>query len=167
VENRVSSVIVELLHGKHAHADGLVCVDVAAETAARRPAGLPHSIWQLVWHMNYWMDYELRRIAGLAPPYPEHAALGWPTGEPPSGEAWRGEVTRFTELLGRLETLARGSPRELDRSIPSPDRRAGAAYPLEAVLWQTLVHNSYHLGQVVQVRQALGDWPPERGSDTW
>jgi hypothetical protein len=35
------------------------------------------------------------------------------------------------------------------------------------VLWQTLVHNSYHLGQVVQVRQALQAWPPKTGSDTW
>jgi hypothetical protein len=29
------------------------------------------------------------------------------------------------------------------------------------------VHNSYHLGQVVLVRSALGEWPPKEGSDTW
>jgi len=163
----MSRVLVELLYGKNAHTDGRICVDVNAETASRRPERLPHSIWQLVWHMNYWMDYELERIGGSAPPYPEHAALSWPSVEPPNSEAWPREAARFGELVGRLEALARRSPPELARLVPSPDEKAGDAYPLEAVLWQTLVHNSYHLGQVVMVRQALGAWPPEKGSDTW
>jgi uncharacterized damage-inducible protein DinB len=36
-----------------------------------------------------------------------------------------------------------------------------------AVLWQTAVHNSYHIGQVVILRRMLGAWPPLDGSDTW
>jgi uncharacterized damage-inducible protein DinB len=28
-------------------------------------------------------------------------------------------------------------------------------------------HNSYHLGQIVLLRQELGAWPPPRGGDTW
>ena len=36
-----------------------------------------------------------------------------------------------------------------------------------AVLWQTLVHNSYHIGQVVILRRALGIWPPRGGGDSW
>jgi hypothetical protein len=28
-------------------------------------------------------------------------------------------------------------------------------------------HNSYHLGQVVQLRQMLGAWPPASGGLTW
>jgi uncharacterized damage-inducible protein DinB len=41
------------------------------------------------------------------------------------------------------------------------------ASSLAAVLWQTAVHNSYHLGQIVLLRQRLSIWPPETGSDTW
>jgi uncharacterized damage-inducible protein DinB len=36
-----------------------------------------------------------------------------------------------------------------------------------AILWQTLAHNSYHVGQIVLVRSALGAWPPRAGGDSW
>ena len=36
-----------------------------------------------------------------------------------------------------------------------------------AVLWQTLVHNGYHIGQVVAMRRALRAWPPRGVGDTW
>ncbi|MFZ3265634.1 MAG: hypothetical protein WA172_16630 [Terriglobales bacterium] len=55
----------ELMCGQGAHVDPVACVeDLSAELAARRVQGYPHSIWQIVLHMNYWMDYELRKIAG-------------------------------------------------------------------------------------------------------
>jgi uncharacterized damage-inducible protein DinB len=38
---------------------------------------------------------------------------------------------------------------------------------VEDVVWQTIVHNSHHLGQVVMVRRLLGAWPPPGGGDTW
>jgi uncharacterized damage-inducible protein DinB len=164
----MSRVMVELFHGKHAHTDSLACVDVPAEVARRRPEGLPHSIWQLVWHMNFWMEYEIRRLAGSPIPYPERAALGWPAELAPDDGAWRQEAERFAELLGRLAALAGGSPEELARPVPAGHpSEAQHASSVEAVLWQTLVHNSHHLGQVVLVRRALGAWPPASGSDTW
>ena len=71
-----SRALTELLHGKGAHADPVACVeDLSAELAERHVEGFRHSIAQLVFHMNYWMDYELRRIRGKRPPYPEHLSL--------------------------------------------------------------------------------------------
>jgi hypothetical protein len=56
--------LTELLYGKGAHANPLACVeDVPLELAGRRVEGFPHSIGQLVAHMNYWMEYEVRRMA--------------------------------------------------------------------------------------------------------
>lgn len=163
----MSRVLVELLYGKHAHTDSLVCVDVPAELAGRQPQGVPQSVWQLVWHMNYWMEYELLRIAGTPSPYPEHASSSWPSGDP-QPDAWGREQARFAELVGRLAGHAAAPPDELAREIaPTDNTEAQHASSLEAVLWQTLVHNSYHLGQVVLVRKALGAWPPATGSDTW
>ena len=53
----------------------MACVeDISAALASRQVAEFPHSIAQLVFHMNYWMDYELRRIRGERPRYPEHNA---------------------------------------------------------------------------------------------
>jgi uncharacterized damage-inducible protein DinB len=163
----MSRALGELLYGKHAHTDALVCVDVPADVAGRKPEALPHSVWEILWHMDYWMEYELLRIAGTPKAYPEHASLSWP-GALPGAEAWAREQARFRELLGRLAGLAGSAPAELAREIAATDKTEAAhASSLEAVLWQTLVHNSYHLGQVVLLRRALGAWPPAAGSDTW
>ena len=55
----------ELMYGKGAHVDPVACVeDISAELAARTVADYPQTIWQIVEHMNYWMDYDLSKIAG-------------------------------------------------------------------------------------------------------
>ena len=75
-----SRALTELLRGKGAHADPIACVeDLSAELAARHIEGFPHSIGELVFHMNYWMDYELRRIRGEKPAYPEHNSESFPS----------------------------------------------------------------------------------------
>ena len=164
----MSHVLGELLYGKHAHTDSLACVDVPADVAGQLPEWSAHSIWQLVWHMNFWMDHELKRIAGLPALYPEHASLSWPIMTAPSTDTWRRELARFGELLGRLAQHAGESAEQLGRAVPATHgSEVEHASSLEAVLWQTIVHNSYHIGQVVVLRRALGVWPPQSGSDTW
>jgi uncharacterized damage-inducible protein DinB len=162
--------LLELLYGKGAHANPLACVeDVSAELAGQRPENFPHSIWQLLNHMNYWMSYELRRIRGEKPAYPAHAAESWLPAPAPSGEAgWIAAVALFRDLLAQLAALADSSPDQLARTIDAthPDHVKHSS-SLEAVLWQTLVHNSYHVGQIAVLRRALGAWPPSGGGDSW
>ena len=60
-----------------------------------------------------------------------------------------------------------GKPRR-DRKADA--RRRSRRSPrtfLEAVLWQTVAHNSYHTGQIAMLRRMLGAWPPQGGGDTW
>jgi uncharacterized damage-inducible protein DinB len=162
--------LVELLYGKGAHANSLACVeDVSFELAGRCESNFQHSIWQLVSHVNYWIDYELQRIRGENPAYPSHAAQGWPVESTPANEdAWKKEIAHFVALLGKLAVLAESTPDVLAREVPAthPDH-AKHSSTLLAVLWQTLVHNTYHIGQIVMLRQALGAWPPRGGGDTW
>jgi uncharacterized damage-inducible protein DinB len=169
-----SRAITELLHAKGAHADPLACVeDLSAELAARQVKGFPHSIAQLVFHMNYWMDYELRRIRGERPAYPEHAAESFPTFASPSEERedaqpWHHLRKRFAGLLADFATLANSSPKEMLRQIESVHTGdMPVAGTLEAVLWQVVAHNSYHTGQIAMLRQILSAWPPRGGGDTW
>ena len=162
--------LTELLRGKGAHVDPIVCVeDVSAELAARQVVGFPHSIGQLVFHINYWMEYELRRIRGERPVYPEHNAESFPAAPTPVDAAeWDRMKARFAGLLGEFAELAKSSPQEMQREIESV--HAGdknVAGTLEAVLMQMIAHNSYHVGQIAMVRQALGAWPPRGGGDTW
>jgi uncharacterized damage-inducible protein DinB len=163
-------ILVELLYGKYAHANSLACVeDVSFEFAGRRADSLPHSIWQLVSHVKYWMDYELQRIRSENPAYPAHAAESWPANAAPANESeLKKSIAQFKELLEKLATLAQSPPDVLAREVPAthPDHTKHSS-SLHAVLWQTLVHNSYHIGQIAQLRRALGAWPPNGGGDSW
>jgi uncharacterized damage-inducible protein DinB len=162
--------LTELLHGTGAHADPVACVeDISAEVAARQAAGFPHSVGQLVFHMNYWMEYELRRIRGERPAYPEHNSESFPAASALLDEReWERLRARMADLLGEFAALAKSSAQELQREIKST--QAGdktVAGTLGAVLWQMVAHNSYHTGQIALVRRALGAWPPRRGGDSW
>jgi uncharacterized damage-inducible protein DinB len=165
-----SRALAELLRGKGAHADPMVCVeDLSHELAARQIEGFPHSIGQLVFHMNYWMDYELRRIRGEKPVYPEHNSESFPPAPSPADtQDWKRLRTRFAELLSEFTALASSSPQEMQRQIESAqlgDQKLAGT--LEAVLWQMVAHNSYHTGQIAMIRRILGAWPPRGGGDTW
>jgi uncharacterized damage-inducible protein DinB len=162
--------LTELFRGKGVHADPLACVqDISAEMAARQVAGFPHSIGQLVFHMNYWMSYEIRRIRRDRPAYPEHATESWPAaGMPGDVQEWDRLRRDLAWLLAEYVELARSSAAEMQREIESAhegDKRVAGT--LEAVLWQMVTHNSYHVGQIVMVRCALAAWPPRAGGDTW
>lgn len=162
--------LTELLRGKGAHVDPIACVeDLSAELAARHAAGFPHSVGQLVFHMNYWMDYELRRIRGERPEYPEHSSESFPTAPSPAdGQEWDVLRARMANLLAAFAELAKSSPQELQREIESSyDGDKKIAGTLEAVLWQMVAHSSYHVGQIAMVRRALGTWPPRGGGDSW
>jgi uncharacterized damage-inducible protein DinB len=120
----------------------------------------------LVFHMNYWMDYELRRIRGERPRYPEHSAESFPATD--VMEEWNRLRDRFVFLLTEFIALAELSAEELSRQVETVhEGDTKIAGTVEAVLWQMAAHNSYHVGQVVLVRQALGAWPPQGGGDTW
>jgi uncharacterized damage-inducible protein DinB len=160
----------ELLYGQGAHANTLACVaDVPLDLASRHPDHSPHSIWQLVCHMNFWMDYELKRIRGEKPAYPAHASESWPANMAPStAEEWQDAIVRFGELLAELARLADSPPNALAEEVaamhPGHTKHSSS---LQAVLWQTLVHNSYHIGQIAMLRRTFGAWPPAGGGDTW
>jgi uncharacterized damage-inducible protein DinB len=165
-----SRALTELLHGKGAHADPRACIeDIDAELAARHVEGFPHSIAELVFHMNYWMDYELRRIRGEKPTHAEHNSESFPPmGSSFRSEDWEGLRNTFVGLLEDLTGLAKSSSKEMQRQIESVhagDKKIAGT--LEASLWQIVVHNSYHVGQVAMLRRALNAWPPRGGAVNW
>src|SRR5262245_18825793 len=115
--------------------------------------------------MNYWMDYELRSIAGPEVPYPEHAAESWPGADgPATASALEGEARRFADLIKQLSELAgRLDDNRLRSRVVHPAKQE----TVEDVLWQMVAHNSYHIGQVAMLRRAMGAGPPSGGGDTW
>lgn len=161
--------LIELLHGKGAHASPIASVQgIPAELAGRRLEGYPHSIFQILSHMNYWMDYEVRRIRGESPTYPAHATESWPTQPSPATEtAWEQTVARFVALIDDLSKLAPSDSEFLNREVNATHAvHSQISSSALAVLWQTAMHNSYHIGQIVLLRRLLNYWPAEAG-DTW
>lgn len=160
----------ELVFGKGAHAEALRCLDgLSFALAGARPMGAPYSVHGLLWHMCFWMENELQRIDGQSPGYPEHAALGWPGDAPVDERGWTEAVKRFEALLGRLAAIAAAAPEVRRGAVPvtSQAGHANQGTTVEDVVWQTIVHNAHHLGQVVLLRRLLGAWPPPGGGDTW
>ena len=155
----------ELLRGKGAHADPLACIeDISQELAERRVESFPHSIADVVFHMNYWMNYELKRIRGEKPKYPEHNAESFPS----TLQNWDQLKRDLSWFVAEFAKLAQSPREDLDRQVESihlGDKQQSST--LEAILWQMVAHNSYHTGQIATIRRALNAWPPKAGGDTW
>jgi uncharacterized damage-inducible protein DinB len=163
-------VLRNLVYGKGAHVDPVACVeDVSADLATRRVEAYPHSIWQIVEHMTYWMNYELEKIAGHEPCFPDKALESWPAEPvPASEERWQETERRFAGTLARLAELAKSDASVLGRAVTEvarPDQKQQST--VYALLAQIIAHNSYHAGQIALLRRQLGAWPPRRGGDTW
>jgi uncharacterized damage-inducible protein DinB len=162
--------LTELLRGKGAHIDPLACADdLSAELASRQMAGFPHSIAQLVFHLNFWMSYEIQRIRWGTPIYPEHNAQSFLASPQVNSDEWEALKNNFTRLIEDFAALAKSSPDDLQKQVEivQQPRDANIAGTVEALLWQTVVHNSYHIGQIAMLRRMLGAWPPPGGGDSW
>jgi hypothetical protein len=150
--------VVELLEGRGAHLDFDAAVrGLSAEVAGRRAPGLPHTAWQLVEHLRIalWDLVEFSRSGEHeSPPWPEGY---WPDGEaPPSAAAWEESLAAYRRHLGEMIALVSDPGSDLLAPLPWSDR--GADLLREALLAAS--HAAYHLGQLVDLRRALDDWPP-------
>lgn len=152
------------LHGVNSHLGFLPALEgLAPLVAGKRVPGAPHTIFQVLQHMLYWQDITLARLRGRAPEPPKSAELGWQTPEAPEDEGdWEAAVAQFAEGLRGLEALLEDARFELG-AVPDPKRGTSAREELLMIQG----HNSYHLGQIVSLRQQLGAWPPPRGGSTW
>lgn len=118
-------------------------------------AGLPHTGWQLLEHMRLaqWDILEFsRNPKHVSPEFPEGY---WPKTPIPRNEAdWDNSVKTFRSDLQAIIRLVQDSRTDLYAKILHGDG--------QTILREALVladHNSYHLGQLVDLRRALGTWP--------
>lgn len=152
--------LVALLKGGGAHVQFMDAIEGFPE--AKRGSyvqGLPHTGWQLLEHSRIaqWDILEFSRNAShVSPDFPEGY---WPkTPGPPNEEAWEDSVSAFKRDLREMIRLVENPRTDLYAKFPHGDG--------QNVLREAFVladHNSYHLGQLVNLRQALGSWPePEK-----
>jgi hypothetical protein len=117
------------------------------------PEGLPHSAWQIVEHLRRAQHDILDFCRN-----PEYVELSFPadywpsSAAPPSEAAWKESLAAFRRDRDELKKLASDTT-DLFARIP---HGSGQTYLRELLL--VADHNAYHVGQLVMVRQALGDW---------
>jgi len=145
----------KLLDWKDAHAGFDAAVEgIAPGLRGIVPEGLPHSPWQILEHLRRAQHDILdfcRNPAYVELSFPDDY---WPREPaPPSARAWAESLASFRRDRDALKELAEDASVDLFARIP---HGKGQTYLRELLL--VADHNAYHVGQLVLVRQRLGDW---------
>jgi uncharacterized damage-inducible protein DinB len=144
----IRGALIDRLHGAHIHVDPMVAVDgLSEQDAARHPFEGGHSPLELLFHMVYWMEFSMDLIGGENPEYVEN--VDWNT----EGEDWDSLMQRFRKDLSNMEFMAENW--ELEDKVKISDDLSTC---VGAELMGAMQHTSYHLGQLVAARRALGTW---------
>jgi hypothetical protein len=148
--------LIELLQGGHAHATFDQSVkDFPVNLAGTRPPSLPHSAWELLEHMRITQNDILQFSRS-----PDYVSPEWPKGYWPSSQGpkdpgkWDESVLSFRSDRVAMEKMVLDVGRDLQAPFPWGE---GQTLLREALL--VADHTSYHLGQLLLVRRALGAWP--------
>lgn len=154
-------MFLKALHGGDAHVNPhQVFEELDWTMAGETPSGCPHSIWQTLNHLIYWQEFCLALLRGENPPAPTHASDTWiSTMRPRNAEEWKNAVDVFLEGLQRVANTIDSNLEEQVVALPGTSRAE--------IIGTVMLHNSYHLGQIVLLRRMLGTWPPTSGGDTW
>ena len=157
-EDALREHLVYLLKGggAHVHFEDAVTGFPMSKTGVFAK-GLPHTGWQLLEHTRIaqWDILEFSRN-------PKHASPDFPGGYwpktplPPNNAAWEKSWKNFQSDLDAMIALVKNPKTDLYAKIPHGD---GHTVLREALLLAD--HNAYHLGQIVDLRRALGAWPEE------
>jgi uncharacterized damage-inducible protein DinB len=119
------------------------------EQVAQCPDGASHSIFDELWHVVTCQQSVIERGDTTGDVYPRAA--------PEHEQQWHDLVRVF--LDGARAAAALGQ---------TPERLALEVEPgvtMADELNCVAVHNAYHLGKIVALRQRIGAWPPTAASD--
>jgi uncharacterized damage-inducible protein DinB len=145
-DTRLRDQLIRMLDWEEAHVGFAKAVDgIPAGKRGAQPAGLEHSAWQLLEHMRIAQEdiLDFCRNASYVHSrrWPDDY---WPADPaPPDAGAWDRSVAAFTRDRDALKALTRETPEK-------------QTY-LRALLL-VMDHNAYHLGQILALRRALGEW---------
>jgi hypothetical protein len=116
-----------------------------------RPRGLPHSAWELLEHIRLAQEDILRFSQSadyVSPPWPEGY---WPKlPKPERGTQWSASIRRYRKDLAEFEAMIVDPAQKLGKKFAWG---SGQTLLREALLLAD--HTSYHLGQLLLVRQLV------------
>ena len=119
------------------------------EQVTRRPAGASHSIYDELWHAAGYQRSVVER-------------------EPATGELYPGAAPQHAQQWDDLVLQFLNGARAAVAFAESPERLALEVEPgltMADELNSVAVHNAYHLGKIVALRQMIGAWPPKAATE--
>ncbi|MFW9831414.1 MAG: DinB family protein [Candidatus Thorarchaeota archaeon] len=159
----MSNWIIEALngaiYGKLAHTEMLNALrGITAKEAENSLHPNMHSIKDHVFHMIFWHDITLKAIQGKEIDWNTIKDTDWPAKDSNFTEKkWKKLVTTFTASLNDLKEII--GTKDLTKIIAGFGNK-----PLGKGIIVEIQHNSYHIGQIVLIRQLQGSWPPAEKS---
>jgi uncharacterized damage-inducible protein DinB len=148
--------LVRALDWEEAHVGFDKAVEgIPPDARGARAPGFEHSAWQLLEHMRIAQEDILDFCVN--PAY-EHR-MTWPDDYwprepvPPNARAWADSIRSYVRSREELQRLAREAE---DLTALVPTGRDTQTY-LRAILL-VADHNAYHVGQLIALRRALGNW---------
>ncbi|MCK5152561.1 MAG: DinB family protein, partial [Candidatus Thorarchaeota archaeon] len=130
---------------------------LTTDNVTKRLTDGTHTIWELLNHLIFWQDISIEAIEEKEVDWSRAKTGNWPE---PVESITQSEldkhVTKYLNGIEKLSTLAD----EVDLASGMP------SWPKATKHWAIQMiaqHNSYHLGQIVTLRQMNSDWSPAEG----
>lgn len=131
-----------------------VLKDIALHNAVKRLNSSTHTIWELLSHLVFWQDITIDSVEDKEVDWSRSKDENWPEPiESITQEELDALSKRFLTGIERMSALAD----EVDLSSGMPSWPEGTKHWAFQMIAQ---HNSYHLGQIVAIRQMTSEWPP-------
>lgn len=124
--------------------------ELSLDQVNKIPSGMPHSIFAELWHTVLWQNIMVDRNEEL---YEQQWKKGerYPAKPAHETQEWSALVDEFhAGLIRALEWTT--SPQKLSIEVDLNTTMADILYSLA-------VHNAYHMGKIVALRQMMGAWP--------
>lgn len=121
------------------------------EHVVARPGGVRHSIYDELWHAAEWQRIVLERDDEAGGMWGE-GGDPFPAEDPKRLDQWHELVAKY--LRGADRAAAWGD------SLGGSGEELDPGWRVADVLASLAVHDAYHLGKIVALRQMLGAWPP-------
>ncbi len=120
---------------------------LTVEQVNQKPVAGMHSIYEELWHTARCAHIVVNQDAEL------DAGEMFPDKPAASQEEWDKLVNDFLAKLDKMMDFTK------DTEKLKAEQEAG--WTLEDFVDSVVIHNTYHLGKIVAVRQMIGAWPPK------
>lgn len=124
---------------------------LSLEQVTARPGGALHSIYDELWHAAEWQRIVIERDDEAGGVWAK-GGDPFPVEDPEQLEQWHELVAKY--LRGAAQAVQWGD------SLDGPGVELDPGWRVADVLSSLAVHDAYHLGKIVALRQMLGAWPP-------